>query len=291
MKVLLALMVAAAVCGAQDRVGYRGCDVLVCVQTQGREPIPGAVVLFDRYPGIPLVTNSIGLAKLSTPQCEDGPILLSTSFAVDVAATGYAPRRMTFSAPETRACEDRLCIYRVVTLYGAQASSDRPQDPKCGQIIYSFISWKAVPCKQSSRPSLLCIDYVDGKPTGKVDWTNEHAQKKTTTAKVDGKLDDELSAKIGELGGSISVSVGAGNSSESTISVTTHIDIAIGSTEFPGKCGEVCINLMESELVMRRRIVECVNGTRTIRDLESVTRRIVTGYCIAAYLTDCDKKK
>src|SRR5205814_393615 len=143
---------------------------------------------------------------------------------------------------------------------------------------YVFRGMESKACKDGLK--IHCVDYVDGKAVGKIDYTDKNAKTQKTTLKMEFKPD--------LLGLSKLLGLGFENNGETSLEKTETLDLAIGIVEFPGKCGEVCIRRQEITMSWNKWLHQS-SGKSYIVDVMYLD--VPVGWCLGANLHDCDTKK
>jgi hypothetical protein len=157
----------------------------------------------------------------------------------------------------------------------------------------TVVSIRSVPCSQTTH-HINSVEYVDGSPTSRMDLTEKRARTYEVTTAWDASLSVDAQIQLSSyMGGGFEASASASAASTITTRTSVTVDIDVGGEKFPGRCGEICVGLLQTEIVMQRW-KRCLSD-RVPSDAWTwqpdgppFSQRVPTGYCSYSRLYPCN---
>lgn len=267
--------------GAACQRMTHGASVTVVDDATGAR-LAGAVVAL-----MPLrltqVTDELGHVCWNTGS-EPNYIVRGRKFGLGGSAPGYSIVTAVFDALPSTACDDACLVSYCLRLKAsALRAAPPPTLPASGPPAaagfwsYEFVRYSTTDCNDC--PAVHCIDVVDGKPVGKLDYSGKNSKKQSSKCSFGFKFGDKDKGLLLGLGFDLK------DDSEATKEET--LDMVLGDKDFPGKCGRICIRRQELRFRYNRFWNE--HGVKTNCGVSIYDVQV--GWCLGAELEDCETKQ
>lgn len=277
----LACALSVLACATEAQRTSHGAQFTVVDSTTNAR-LSGVLLALSTVPE-PKVTSEHGHATWNTGR-DPNYVRCGTTFVIHARAEGFVPVSVSCDALPPSTC-DAICVASYeVRLMPITAPRNLPPMLAPGETVpidghweYDFVNYERTSCNDC--PVVHCVDYLDGRSGGKIDYSGKNSKETKSKIEFDFKFGPKVKAIL--LGLCFDVK------DDHTASKTETLDLSIGDKDFPGKCGRVCICRQELRFRYRRMWVD-KNGRR---DCGSEIVDVQVGYCISIELEDCPTKK